>query len=67
MKDVKLKSLNCSNNKLEVLDISNSPDLLDLDCTGNPIKIVYVNNEFDINNPLPTYKIPPEATYMVKR
>lgn len=65
-KNKKITNLNCSNNKLKFLDISNSPDLLYLDCTDNPIEIVYVNKGFDIENPLPSYKIPPNAIFKVK-
>ena len=65
-KNITLKSLNCSNNNIKFLDVSNSPNLLHLDCTNNPIEIVFVNEKFDLNNPLPTYKIPPTAKFRKK-
>lgn len=62
----KITNLNCRNNKLKVLDISNCPDLLYLDCRENPIEIIYVKKGFNIDNPLPSYKIPQNAVYKVK-
>jgi hypothetical protein len=62
----KITNLDCRNNQLKVLDISNCPDLLYLDCRENPLEIIYVKKGFDINNPLPSYKIPQNAVYKVK-
>lgn len=65
-KNIKLKTLNCANNKLKELDLSDVPNLLYLDCTGNPIEIIFVNKNFDIDNPLPTFKKPSTAVYKYK-
>ncbi len=65
-KNNKLKTLNCMNNKLKELDLSDVPNLLYLDCSGNPIETIYVNKNFDINNPLPTFKKPSTAVYKYK-
>ncbi len=41
---VNLKRLYCSNNNLEILDVSNNPELTDLSCYGNNLETLDVSN-----------------------